>query len=95
MTREADPYAAAARALGGDIRLITGISINDIKAMGGLIYGQNELLSEIAVLAEQQCVASASGQQVARAILATMVRHGFFDPQIYRQLSEVTPHDQD
>lgn len=93
--READPYEAAARAMSDDMRSLTAISCNDIRAMGQLIYAQHVLLEEIAAMAEQQCVASASGRAVARAVLATMVGHGSYDPSVYRKLAEDTHGEKD
>ena len=86
-----DPYAAAARAIAGDMRLITSISCNDMRAMGLLIRAQHDALAEIATVAEQQCVASVNDRAAGRAILEAMVRHGFFDPIILQKLTE-DPH---
>ena len=92
MAREPDPYSAAASAIAGDMRLITAISVNDIKAMGQLIHAQHVLLEEIATAAEQQCVASVNDRTAALAVLNAMARHGFFDPNILQKLTEAT-HD--
>lgn len=91
---EADPYTAAARAVCGDIRLITAISINDIRAMGQLIHAQHVLLDEIAAVAEKMCVASVTSRAAGAAILETMVRHGSYDPNFMSQITEV-PHGQE
>lgn len=90
--REPDPYTAAARAVTGDMRSITLISVNDIKAMGLLICVQHAALEEIATVAEQ-CVASVNDRKASVAVLDAMARHGFFDHDILQKLTEAT-HEQ-